>query len=172
MFLMRPPLRSVNTSARMAREHDEPVHGHHEVVAFGTRSFTGSPSQDRVSPYCSVWASSFRPWILGVPGARGQEARAAGNGEGRDDLLVLLVHPAERRTAGAPRNRTCPPSWPASWAALRHTTTADAWAEHDHDAAGDDAHHGADAHGLHGEVGVPALEQVPARPRPWPRTRP
>ena len=34
--------------------------------------------------------------------------------------------------------------------------------EHDHGAGGDDAHHRGDAHGLHGELGMAALQHVPA----------
>lgn len=32
IFAMRPPLK-VNNEHENARQHDEPVHGHHEVVA-------------------------------------------------------------------------------------------------------------------------------------------
>ena len=120
------PLHVLDAAALAEREHDAP--GWRVIMmrpymatmmwyVWNTK-FTGAVSGSR-APYCSVSASVVQALVLGVPGARCQEAGAAGDGERGDDLLALLVHPAEQRTAAEPRRRTCPPSWRASWAALR-----------------------------------------------------
>ena len=98
--------------------------------------------------------------VLGIPRAGRKEARPAGNRERGDHFFVFLVHPAER-------------------VERRHLVVVHALHHgelggllfghlnggrvrgHDHGARGDDADNSANAHRLHGEVGVLVLEQVP-----------
>ena len=139
-------------------DHNEAIHRNHQVIRL-EHQIDRHVGDVHFAIFLG-FGERIEAGIFGIPRARRQEARAARNRERSNDLLVFFVNPAE-----SVQRRHLVVIHAFHHGQLRgllfrnlHRRSV---GRYDHRARCHDAHHGADAHGFHREIGVLAFQQIP-----------